>query len=602
MAYRLIGYEFLRESLATCAHPLKRPAAVFSVTRVISGDAYLQVPSQVAPQTDAPLEHLLFALKHEGLELQHLMLALKHVDAQAIGQAFTASPSSAYLRQLGYLWETAHGQELQGLPPARGGYVALFDPAKFITVSSALTVRNTRWRVDFNGLGTPQYSPTVRRTPAITALLQHNTLSAAADYVAKLAPSILDRCVRWAYLSETQGSYEIEREMPTDSKAKAFAALLAHAHQPEPVTEQYLVDLQQLAVTNPLDKAFEFRHSQNWLRNSHRGANGITYVPPPPADLVPLMDNIMAMANSARHSGVPPLVMGSLVSFAFVFAHPFMDGNGRLSRFLFHRVVCSSGELKNGLVLPISIAMKRHEDQYLAALQDFSRPARQAWDIQWIDGDTFDLRFTGEMAMYRYWDATAAVEFGLAMAHEALNTHLRQESDYLQQYDRIYAAVNDTVDMNGNDLAILVRGAIENNGVISNGKIKRFISKGHPPHMLLWAQQAIARTYEENATPARQERLEALPGLATQTGAAHTLWQLTSTALDDAQSYQQVQWDQIHQQVMQQGMTQNGQSADAVLHTLTQHSPAATTQASHAALRLLSNLIATTASQTRAKG
>jgi len=59
--------------------------------------------------------------------------------------------------------------------------------------------------------------------------------------------------------------------------------------------------------------------------------------------------------------GIDPLVRGTLVSFGFVFAHPFMDGNGRLSRFLFHKVVCGHGQLPNGLVLPVSVAMKRHE-------------------------------------------------------------------------------------------------------------------------------------------------------------------------------------------------------------------------------------------------
>lgn len=60
----------------------------------------------------------------------------------------------------------------------------------------------------------------------------------------------------------------------------------------------------------------------------------------------------------------------------FVTGPVFMDGNGRLSRFLFHKVVCGHGLLPNGLVLPVSVAMKRHEERYLQVLQTFSRPAR----------------------------------------------------------------------------------------------------------------------------------------------------------------------------------------------------------------------------------
>ncbi|MDP2769147.1 MAG: Fic family protein [Giesbergeria sp.] len=116
-------------------------------------------------------------------------------------------------------------------------------------------------------------------------------------------------------------------------------------------------------------------------------------MPPGPGPLLPIIDEIMATANSALHSGIAPLVLGSLVSFAFVFAHPFMDGNGRLSRFLFHRVVCASGMLPNGMVLPVSVAMKRNENRYLAALQSFSKPAREARSVTWIAGNDFDLEF-----------------------------------------------------------------------------------------------------------------------------------------------------------------------------------------------------------------
>jgi Fic family protein len=43
-----------------------------------------------------------------------------------------------------------------------------------------------------------------------------------------------------------------------------------------------------------------------------------------------------------------------------------MDGNGRLSRFLFHHALCQSGKLEKGLLLPVSVAMKRNEEDYLA--------------------------------------------------------------------------------------------------------------------------------------------------------------------------------------------------------------------------------------------
>lgn len=61
MAGALVGYEFLRERLATDAFPLSRPAAIFPVTKVTAMADYLQVPGPVAPATDDPRRHALQA-------------------------------------------------------------------------------------------------------------------------------------------------------------------------------------------------------------------------------------------------------------------------------------------------------------------------------------------------------------------------------------------------------------------------------------------------------------------------------------------------------------------------------------------------------------
>ena len=492
MRGKLIGYEFLKDLLGTSAFPMDRPAKVSSVTKVTPMSDALAVPATVAPISDAPLEHLHFALKHEGLQLQAAILALKKMDGKDIAQAFENSPSSAYLRQICYLWELANGKPLEGLPAATGAYSPLFDPDKFVTGPAH---RDTRWRVDFNGLGSPSYCPTVRRTSEIQTLLDKNILGSASEFIASLDKTVLDRAVRWAYLSETQGSYAIENELPTSSKTEAFAALLARAHAPERITEEYLVALQNLAVSNPLDKAVQFRAEQNWLRSGLPGALGVTYLPPEPDLMMSLMDQIMKLANSTN-SGINPLVLGSLVSFGFVFAHPFMDGNGRLSRFLFHKLVCSHGVLPNGLVLPVSVAMKRHEERYLQVLQTFSKPARELWQVTAIDDVRIDAAFKGDPEIYRYWDATDCVAFGLQMASEALDRDLRDESEFLHRFDLVYKALNDALDMNNNDLVLLVRSCLQNEGKLSTNRQKQLIAKGHPAALLEQAQQVVAATLE----------------------------------------------------------------------------------------------------------
>jgi hypothetical protein len=315
--------------------------------------------------------------------------------------------------------------------------------------------------------------------PATVAAIESGILGRTKEFIESLGAEMMDRALSWAYLHETDSSFAIEKEVPSEDKARQFVELLKQAHEPRELSENYLVELQNVTITNPFDKAASFRYEQNWLSGPGRGAPSVTCLPPPHALARELMTELMVLAGSAPKA-IDPVVAASIISFGFVFIHPFMDGNGRLSRFLFHYALCQSGMLEKGLVLPVSIAMKRHEADYLSTLRAFSRPARAKWDVRWIGEDQFDFTFRGSDAMYRYWDATPCVEFGYRMAEEALEIELRQETLYLAAYDRITRAVNDKYDVRGSDLSTLESSCLENGNKLSNNRRKQYGTRVRP--------------------------------------------------------------------------------------------------------------------------
>lgn len=466
-----VGYERVRVALGLSALEPARPARIRPVTRVEPMADHLAVPASVAPTTGDPLAHLLFALKHEGTNLGILLEAFKQVAADDVLAELRRTPSGAYARLAGYLWEQANGTTLEA-PPVAGAVVDLFDPARYVTGPAQ---RNARWRVNFNGLGSLRYCATVERTPAVQAALASDLLGRANRYAAGLDRLLRDRALAWAYLHETLDSFAIEREAPGEDRARAFVALLHQAHERRALSEPYLVELQQATVSNPLDRAEAFRHEQNRLQGPLRGAAGVTYVPPPPRLARELMDELMAFAN-ASSSAIDPLVAAAIVSFGFVFIHPFMDGNGRLSRFLYHHALCRAGALQDGLLLPVSVAMKKNEHDYLQTLQAYSRPLRERWQVTWLDEGRFDFRYTGDPdhGIYRYWDATGCVEFACRMAEQALDIELRHETRHLMRYDAVLRKVDGAIDVRGSDLATLVLSALDNGGVVSKRRRDQF--------------------------------------------------------------------------------------------------------------------------------
>lgn len=461
----MIGYEFMLSRIPLRMPPLEQPAQVRPVTRIEEMPELLAVPRHVAPADDAPmLEHVLFALKHETIQLAVLHEALKQVPADDLLQAFTVQRQGGYLRKAAFLWEKANQRVLPLQWDTTGGnYLDLFDPELYYT--GPQWERSQKYRVNFNGIGPYEFCPVVLRNAGLAERGQ-----AVLDRLREWAADpknieILDRVMSWAYLSETRDSYAIENETPSPDKERAFLQALGQLRDRVPLTEEYLTGLQNLVITHTLGLEAGFRNEQNWLQRGGHGALAVRYVPPPPEAVASLMEGLMRMANTPG-GDVPPLIKAALVSFGFVFIHPFMDGNGRVSRLLAHHSLNVQEVLPEignyPAILPLSVAMKRHEREYLAALERFSKPARQLWNVTYLADNEFEFGFCSSPNIYAHWNGTPAAEFLTRCAELALEQSLVDETLFLQSYDRAYQRIDHDFDLPNRTINLLIHWIRQN--------------------------------------------------------------------------------------------------------------------------------------------
>jgi hypothetical protein len=169
-------------------------------------------------------------------------------------------------------------------------------------------------------------------------------------------------------------------------------------------------------------------------------------------------------------AGPDPVLMAAAIAFGFVYIHPLMDGNGRIHRYLIHDVLAKAGFTPRGIVLPVSAVILASLDEYIATLEQFSRPINQ---LTHFDPDQPQLPATGNDAVYfRYPDLTAQAEF-LYKALERTVTHdLEQEIDYLLGFDRAGKALNNLLDWPAHSLELFIRVVHENGGKLSANKRK----------------------------------------------------------------------------------------------------------------------------------
>jgi Fic family protein len=86
---------------------------------------------------------------------------------------------------------------------------------------------------------------------------------------------------------------------------------------------------------------------------------GSAYVPPAPVKVPQLM---RVWADTLNEMELDSVSRAAVAHWGFVHVHPFLDGNGRLSRLLMNLVLCGSG-------LPWTTIRAEERRDYFAALE-----------------------------------------------------------------------------------------------------------------------------------------------------------------------------------------------------------------------------------------
>jgi Fic family protein len=110
----------------------------------------------------------------------------------------------------------------------------------------------------------------------------------------------------------------------------------------------------------------EFRRSQNWIGAGGCSIAEASYVPPPPHEMLQLLDNLENFLHSPQP--MPTLIKVGLAHAQFETIHPFLDGNGRTGRLLITFLLCEQNILQRPL-LYISYYFKKYRSEYYDHLQ-----------------------------------------------------------------------------------------------------------------------------------------------------------------------------------------------------------------------------------------
>ncbi len=440
--------------------------------QVIREDGQERVVSPQHDPGDADTAHLEFAIKHEGVNLEVLnaYFAARGTEVEGeLTQLIQSTPTGIFARRLWWLYEWFSGRRLPLPDLTMGNYQPLLEPNEYVTIEGT---RSRRHRLVDNLLGVRDFCPTVRRTDALKAREGKQLSGAVSQLVKSYSEDAIRRAVNYLYTRETKSSFEIEHERPDDKRTDRYMALLRSAAKIPQLNEAELVRIQNETV-DPRFAEGSFRTEQNYVGESIGLREKIHYLPPRPQELRSLMLGWLTTSTRLAQAELDPVVHAGLLSFAFVFLHPFLDGNGRMHRLLIHHVLSRRGFTPHELIFPVSAVIVRKKREYDDCLEAFSTAVMSLVDY---DMDEEGRVTIGEdtSPLYRFPDLTQMVEALYGWVADTIQTDFRNELDFVVEFQKVGDELRRIVDLPDRLLRLFVRVAVHNGGRISASKRAKF--------------------------------------------------------------------------------------------------------------------------------
>lgn len=420
---------------------------------------------------DSDYEHLVFALKYDGIDLAALARIFRHIDRRELADRLREQPHSKYARRLFFVFERLTGEVLDVPDISTGAYVNVLEADEHYT---ARGVRVPRYRVVDNLLGEiGGFCPIVRRTQILDEFAAKRLDQRASSILANIEPSLLARAIHFLHGKETRSSFAIEHEDVGD-KEDRFIAQLARVAKLPLETEAGLTELQH-AIVDPRYRDAGFREpgslevyvsetvGYDREKVHHVGARSIS-------------TRALMQAWSRMRPVEGPgsaVVEAACRAFAFVYIHPFGDGNGRIHRLLFHHVLARPGYLPNDVIVPISSAIFADLRRYDTVLEDFSRRVLPQVEHR-LDPNGRLTILNDPDDFYRYPDLTMQSEATFEWLERAIEHDLLHELDFLRRHDEVRREMQRVLDMPERRQKLFIVLCLNNRGKLAKRKRSEF--------------------------------------------------------------------------------------------------------------------------------
>jgi Fic family protein len=476
MANKLAGNEWLKKQFGLSNFTLTHSSFIGnnpSIEISSKGNIIQIYGPKYAVSEDTPLEHIEFALKYDDLNLDFLKAIFTQINPTEVSEYIAATPNGRYARKIGFLYEFLTNRSLSQINEIGGNYIDLLDPEKYIT---GQVIKNQRWRINDNLLGTKNFCPIIRKTNALSDLLSEDIKERIERLKDEFPEEFFRRATTYLYTKETRSSFEIENEKPSTDRVERFITLLNRAGlrpSEELLSKENLIMLQNIIVDQRF-AATDFRNFQNYVGETLPNYQiRMHYLCPPPNIVESLMEGLCAVAG--KSAGAAAIARAALLAFGFVFIHPFEDGNGRIHRFMIHDILVHDKVVPEGVIIPVSAHMLHQIKFYDQVLESYSKPLMQRVRYSLNQNGEATIENPHEVeGYYRYPDLTTQAIYLAETINATLKEDMPEELLFLMRYDQAKKEFQHIVDMPDREINKMLIFLHQNKGLFPKRRREQF--------------------------------------------------------------------------------------------------------------------------------
>lgn len=409
-------------------------------------------------------KQLVFALKYESVNLLLFKKLFEKLSEKEVTDLLQIEPTGQYTRRIWFLYEWLMDRKLDLPDLTIKKSVPLLDPKQQYVIEGKSSPRH---RIINNLPGTRNFCPLIRRTKVLDEYVAADYSSQKEDYIKGIRKNVLQRASAFLLLKDSKASFTIEGESPRGKRAARWGQAIGQAGQ-QPLTKEELLRLQQLVIENSLFVEMGFRKKGGFVGQHDRttGEPIPEHISARWQDVETLIQGLIELNERLMDTEIDAVLMATKIAFGFVFIHPFIDGNGRIHRYIIHHILARKGFSKQGIIFPISAAILDKIGDYRKALESYSHPLLDF--IEWKTTKDHNVEVLNDtIDYYRYFDATKQAEFLYSCVRETIETIIPEELRYLQHYDEFKRYIDDEFEMPDKTVAQLVRFLEQNDGVLS---------------------------------------------------------------------------------------------------------------------------------------